>query len=195
MTSHKNFIIIFLIICASFLLILLLHLYNTFFLPKYYGISIADIVLIITAGAIFWYAWETRRMRQEIFYQNMISTMPNLNFYVEQGERQFYLENYSNFPAFAVSIAEKELDKNIKFVFKEVNSVLPKQRRTIPVIIFADQKEITDQKERLSFLHGLMVNKPSIFNFETTATYVNNMGRKYTTTLRCGTGGKFQIVL
>ncbi len=53
------------IILASILISCLLHLYVTFFLSKYYGISIGDIVLIITAGAVFWYAWETRRMRIE----------------------------------------------------------------------------------------------------------------------------------
>ena len=50
---------------AALSMLIALHLYNTFFLTKYHGISTGDIVLIITVGVVFWYAWETRQMRKE----------------------------------------------------------------------------------------------------------------------------------
>ena len=54
-----------LIIFGFAVLALLLHLYTSFFLSKYYGISVGDIILIITATLVFWYAWETREIRKE----------------------------------------------------------------------------------------------------------------------------------
>jgi hypothetical protein len=56
---------ILLIIFGCLLLAFLLHIYTTFFLSSYHGISVGDIVLIITAGFVFWYAWETRQIRKE----------------------------------------------------------------------------------------------------------------------------------
>jgi hypothetical protein len=63
--KDQKMIIIFLIILGCLVLIFSMHLYATFFVPKYFGISVGDIVLIITAGSVFWYAWETRQIRKE----------------------------------------------------------------------------------------------------------------------------------
>jgi len=49
------------IVLACLVLALVLHLYSTFFFSRYYGISPSEIILIITAGVVFWYAWETRQ--------------------------------------------------------------------------------------------------------------------------------------
>ncbi len=56
---------ILLIILGCLVLTFLLHIYTTFFLSNYHGISVGDIVLTITAGFVFWYAWETRQIRKE----------------------------------------------------------------------------------------------------------------------------------
>jgi len=47
-------------------------------LSEYYGISSGDIVLIITAGAVFWYSYETRQMRKEIVEQTKLQLAPFL---------------------------------------------------------------------------------------------------------------------
>jgi|SRR4030043_1278258 hypothetical protein len=153
-------------------------------------VTLSDLILFVTFLALLWYSLETRRMRKEIGYQNKISTMPNLNFYMDTTENQFYLENYSRFPAFKLTIAEKQMDKHFKFVFEQVNSVLPGQRKAFSVRILKEQKEIIDEKEHFDFFKELIEKRLSIFDFETSATYINNMGRKYKTTLRCGTGWK-----
>ena len=52
-----------LIILGCLVSIIILHVYSAFFLTKYYGIPTGDIVLIITAVAIFLYTRETRLLR------------------------------------------------------------------------------------------------------------------------------------
>jgi hypothetical protein len=83
-----------LIICVSILLILLLHLYATFFLSSYYGISTADIVLTITAGVIFWYSWETRQMRKEIVEQTKFQLSPFLTIDLNFESLELFVINY-----------------------------------------------------------------------------------------------------
>ena len=62
--EKKTFKIL-LTIVGFMVLALFLHLYTSFFLSKYYGISVGEIILSITAVLVFWYAWETREIRKE----------------------------------------------------------------------------------------------------------------------------------
>lgn len=127
MTAHKSLITVALIICASLLLILLLHLYATFFLSKYYGISIADIVLIITAGAVFWYAWETRKLRKVNEKQLSILSTPRLE--VSSGIvykhdlvlHRFLINNEGDGIAMNIELIALEYSGEGKPIFRKMN--------------------------------------------------------------------------
>lgn len=82
--------------------------------------------LAITAIAIFWYSYETRKMRKEMFNQNELLIMPKCTVYIS-GE-QFVLLNVGFGPAMNIKVDDLELippesSDKYKFCFKEIHGI------------------------------------------------------------------------
>lgn len=50
----------------------------------YCGIEQQNVVLIITAGVVSWYAWETREMRKEMVHQTIIQSTPFISIFIKK---------------------------------------------------------------------------------------------------------------
>jgi hypothetical protein len=83
-----------------------LHLWTIYYLPKYDSVSTGDIILLITVGFVFWYAWETRKMRKEMAGQNeKLANQLRLQTFSEYTKR--YQEIILHFPE---DINERQFD-------------------------------------------------------------------------------------
>ena len=86
--NKKGFIVIGGIAGAIILLLAVL-----FFI--YCRVEQQTVVLILTAGVVSWYAWETREMRRELVHQTIIQSTPFMSIFIERiptGKGKFELD-------------------------------------------------------------------------------------------------------
>jgi hypothetical protein len=163
---------------------------------QYFKTNSQLIVLAITALIIFFYTYETYRMRREMVNQNELKVMPILEFSpvrTSTGETKFSLHNWGDFPAFKISIEslvikDARSGRTLKFVFEEINAILPNRSIEIRPKIFKDQKEIIEQQDQEFFSAHFLPEYASL-EFKIPVTFRNILNQEYRGILGCGKGG------
>ena len=169
------------------------------------------LVLAVTAGAIFWYSWETREMRkvmvkqtEEIIKQTELSMTPLITAYFDKIDCACYIKNVGYGPAMNINIADinilvdevdYELDGlELQFVFEMIYALMPQEKQKI------DNYEVEslnypgeicklDRSDREAALERYL----KVGSLELIITYENLIGRKFSSKAECGKYGNILL--
>jgi hypothetical protein len=129
-----------------------------------------SVVLILTAGVVVWYAWETRKLKQVMIEQKDIGIMPVLMADWSPG-KAMDLKNIGNFPAYRVRFHDIKVKRSIdtpseSLVFGFFDILLPSDKGA--EIVCAGKRLTPD-----------VVTEYGLFNYTTAIEYENIFGVKY----------------
>ena len=128
-SNSKNLLVVLLIIGIISIIIFILDY-----------IKFSDEVLFLTFLTLFWYAWETGKMRKEMFIQNELEQKPIVDLYYQPAtskhEKYFRLRNSGKGIAYNINIDDIKIDSgDFKFYFNDPNSILiTGEEKTLHVI-------------------------------------------------------------
>ncbi len=154
---------------------------------------ITMVVLTATATAIFWYSWETRKMRKEIINYNVLSIRPLIAFHSEtyfveeEGlmRTKLFIKNVGYGVAKNVKIDKLEVrdeleDISIIFVFPVIIAIMVGENVEINKIYeFRGEGPIPAHLADIGYHFGVQEH---IFNI----IYEDLMERKYFSKVKCG---------
>ena len=149
-------------------------------------LSIA-IILFLTFVAVFWYAWQTRKLWKEAIKQTRLSMRPIV--VITFDNNKFTYINYGNTPAFSVKIDNVTLidteGLDFEYVFPE-EYCIPQSRK---ISIENIKKKINDQiSDTDTFDLGALIPYSAQRTFDLTIKYKNAENEKYTTKGKVGEG-------
>lgn len=155
--SKKDYMLIGEIVAAVIFLLVLLW-------AIYCKVEQQSIVLIITAGVVFWYAWETRQMRRTMVYQTRIHATPLIHVYIKSGSptgatrHKCWAKNVGEGTAIKIEFSALNPFQGQTPIFKEIEA-LPKGDE-LPLEIKKIKTaggETSGEIQETNFLQTLMV--------------------------------------
>jgi len=150
-------------------------------------ISLATmIVLAVTAVAILWYSYETRKMRNEMVKQTELSIRPQIVARLDEKGEYFYVKNVGHDAAFNILTNEYYLvgPLTVKLIFDRIDALMPREEKRL------DYKVYTAGKKEIE-LRPIAEFNPEwhTLNFILKITYDNIEAIKYLTKIQCGKDG------
>lgn len=165
------------IVLACLVLILILHLYATFFLSRYYGISPTDIILIVTAGVVSWYAWETRQMRKEQSMPLISIQFQEYDSGVRNSRTRFLVRNFGKGAAIDVEVNALQDIEGRKPIFKKIAILSPSQEEELLIEeVHYDDKDIQRGPAATSDILSRIRGCPNFSRFLFQLSYQNILG-------------------
>lgn len=98
-----------------------------------------SVVLILTAGVVSWYAWETREMRKEVVHQTIIQSTPFISILIETNPYKFMIRNDGEGTARKINL--KILKPHIEDIFSHREDVLI-SFKTVEILPKSEKSEL-----------------------------------------------------
>jgi len=151
--------------------------------------ELTNLILSITAGAIFLYTLETFLMRKEMIKQTELSIRPQIVTRIDEKGEYFFFKNVGNGVAFNVLTNEKYLvgALTVKIIFDRIDVLMPREEKKLGFKAYPVGKEEIELHE----LHSMAQLNPEwhTLNFILKITYDNIEATKYLTKVQCGKEG------
>jgi hypothetical protein len=148
----------------------------------------SDIILAVTALIIFFYTFETYKMRKAIVDNTEITIKPVLVLDIDFGRKIISLQNFSNFPAYNVEFDEidiryaKEYEKETfpgGYKFEPLDVIPPKSKKEIQIRTFSEE----NKSSFFSHLTPYFPSRGEEFYFKGRVIYNDIWGKSWKTTL------------
>lgn len=151
--------------------------------------SVTDLILFITLMAICWYAWETRKVKNEMVGQNELALCPIILVDLDTPRNNFVYENNGKGVALNIEtedvIIDKYPPKTFTFTFDQINHILAGEKKIV-------NTKVCDKQGNRMPVDIFFANFDPIVaesDFEIPIRYTDILGTPYETIMGCGTGG------
>lgn len=145
------------------------------------------IVLAVTAGAILWYSWETRKMRNEMIKQTELSIRPQIIAYLDEKGEYFFIKNVGYGTAMNIMVDDLYLWEKppyeIKIAFSRIDAIMPEEAKKLIHTPYT-----AGRKTDWNFISNLNPQWASQ-TYQLNITYDNIEETKYLSIVQCGKAG------
>ena len=149
-------------------------------------------VLAVTAGAIFWYSWETRGVKKEMIRQKALSIRPQIIIYLDEKSQNLYIKNVGKGTAMNVSSLGylPIMDEKEQKVFlwpDTIDYIVPGQQRRLS---FHINNENNKKIEEMSYMNmGYLIEQYANNNYHMHIKFDDIEGNTYCSNIRFGKEG------
>ena len=153
--------------------------------------SVTDLILFITFMAICWYAWETRKVKNEMVRQNELNLCPIILVDLDEGREGFIYKNQGRGIALKVETEDVILKsdnppKTNTLKFDSINHILVNQ---VGLVRGRVMNESGSDVGGFNIFFAHFDPVVAEYDFEIPIQYTDILGTQYETIMGCGKGG------
>jgi hypothetical protein len=125
----------------------------------FFALSIAlyfkstNTILVVTGLIIFFYTYETYKMRKAITENTELNTRPILSLEIDFSNQKAYVRDFSNFPAYNFSIEDYDFEAKEKHAGK-VKEIFAEEETTIDMWEGFRNIDVIPPKDKVTILEG-----------------------------------------